>query len=87
MNSRERILAAIHHQPLDRVPTDIWATPADRATGVLFYFLLSGRWGMLPGSLGAEKREMAANRLVRPTCGSKGRPCGVLCLTPRAGFS
>lgn len=26
MNSRERILAAINHQPLDRVPTDIWAT-------------------------------------------------------------
>ena len=26
MNSRERILAAIHHQPVDRVPTDIWAT-------------------------------------------------------------
>ena len=27
MNHRERILAAIHHQPLDRIPTDIWATP------------------------------------------------------------
>jgi uroporphyrinogen decarboxylase len=27
MNSRERVLAAIDHQPLDRVPTDIWATP------------------------------------------------------------
>jgi len=26
MNSRERILAAIDHQPLDRIPTDIWAT-------------------------------------------------------------
>jgi uroporphyrinogen decarboxylase len=26
MNSRERILAAIRHQPFDRVPTDIWAT-------------------------------------------------------------
>lgn len=26
MNSRERVLAAIHHQPCDRVPTDIWAT-------------------------------------------------------------
>ena len=26
MNSRERILAAINHQPVDRVPTDIWAT-------------------------------------------------------------
>ena len=27
MNPRERILAAIHHEPLDRFPTDIWATP------------------------------------------------------------
>lgn len=27
MNPRERILAAIHHQPVDRLPTDIWATP------------------------------------------------------------
>jgi uroporphyrinogen decarboxylase len=27
MNSRERILAAIRLQELDRVPTDIWATP------------------------------------------------------------
>lgn len=26
MNHRERILAAIHHQPVDRIPTDIWAT-------------------------------------------------------------
>jgi uroporphyrinogen decarboxylase len=26
MTSRERMLAAIHHQPVDRVPTDIWAT-------------------------------------------------------------
>ncbi|TFG68089.1 MAG: uroporphyrinogen-III decarboxylase-like protein [Anaerolineales bacterium] len=27
MNNRERMLAAIHHQPVDRIPTDIWATP------------------------------------------------------------
>jgi uroporphyrinogen decarboxylase len=26
MNHRERILAAIRHQPVDRLPTDIWAT-------------------------------------------------------------
>ncbi len=26
MNSRERMLAAINHEPCDRVPTDIWAT-------------------------------------------------------------
>ncbi len=27
MNHRERILAAIRHEPTDRPPTDIWATP------------------------------------------------------------
>jgi hypothetical protein len=26
MDHRERILAAISHRPLDRVPTDMWAT-------------------------------------------------------------
>jgi uroporphyrinogen decarboxylase len=26
MNSRERVIAAIRHEPVDRVPTDIWAT-------------------------------------------------------------
>lgn len=26
MNHRERVLAAIHHRPVDRIPTDIWAT-------------------------------------------------------------
>jgi uroporphyrinogen decarboxylase len=26
MNHRERILAVMHHQPVDRLPTDIWAT-------------------------------------------------------------
>jgi uroporphyrinogen decarboxylase len=32
MNHRERIVAAIRHQPVDRVPTDIWATPEVWAT-------------------------------------------------------
>jgi len=27
MNHRERVLAALHHEPVDRIPTDIWATP------------------------------------------------------------
>jgi uroporphyrinogen decarboxylase len=27
MNPRQRLLAAIHHQPVDRPPTDLWATP------------------------------------------------------------
>jgi len=27
MNARERVLAAINRKPVDRIPTDIWATP------------------------------------------------------------
>jgi len=27
MNARERMLAVINHQPVDRIPADIWATP------------------------------------------------------------
>jgi uroporphyrinogen decarboxylase len=27
MNARERVLAAVRRQPVDRVPTDLWATP------------------------------------------------------------
>jgi uroporphyrinogen decarboxylase len=27
MNHKERILAAVQHQPVDRLPTDMWATP------------------------------------------------------------
>ncbi|MCL5994630.1 MAG: hypothetical protein M1546_01075, partial [Chloroflexi bacterium] len=27
MDHRQRILAAIHHEPVDRVPTDFWAVP------------------------------------------------------------
>ena len=30
MNPRQRILAAIQRQPVDRIPTDIWATPEVR---------------------------------------------------------
>ena len=26
MDHRQRVLAAIRHQPVDRLPTDIWAT-------------------------------------------------------------
>lgn len=27
MTRKERILAAVNHQPVDRIPTDMWATP------------------------------------------------------------
>lgn len=37
MNRRDRVLAAISHQPLDRIPTDIWYTPETRQK-LLAYF-------------------------------------------------
>lgn len=46
MNARERILAAINHQPVDRVPTDIWATPEV--------------WGKLAEQFGCEQRARRA---------------------------
>jgi uroporphyrinogen decarboxylase len=42
VNSRERILAAVHRQPVDRVPTDIWAT--DEV------------WAKLRGQFGADEQ-------------------------------
>jgi len=34
MNSRERMLAAMNRQPVDRIPTDIWATGEVQLPGV-----------------------------------------------------
>jgi uroporphyrinogen decarboxylase len=42
MNHRERILAAIRHQPVDRVPTDMWATPEVLAR-LFAHFGIAGR--------------------------------------------
>ena len=45
MTPRERVLAAIHHQPFDRVPTDIWAT--DEVYARLYdHFDLDARGGV-----------------------------------------
>jgi uroporphyrinogen decarboxylase len=57
MNARERILAAIRHEPVDRVPSDIWAT-------FEIWEMLYGHFGIDAGSvensganeLGASKR-------------------------------
>jgi len=37
VNSRERVWAAITHQPVDRIPCDYWGTP-EIARGLLEYF-------------------------------------------------
>ena len=50
MNSRERMLAAINHEPVDRIPTDIWATPEV--------------WQMLRNHFGPEKTEQPEDRMA-----------------------
>ena len=45
MTPRERVLAAIHHQPFDRVPTDIWATD-EVYTRLYNHFGLDARGGV-----------------------------------------
>lgn len=49
MNHRERILAAINHRPLDRVPTDMWATEE--------------MWQKLFGVYGVESRAALYDRM------------------------
>ena len=68
MNSRERILAAIQHQPLDRFPTDLWAT--QEVMDRLFYDLkvasrlelydrlgIDGIFGIAPPYIGPEIKD------------------------------
>jgi uroporphyrinogen decarboxylase len=67
MNPRERIMAAIHQAPLDRFPTDIWATPeiwdklyqyfstTDRIE-VYNYLGIDGIIGVSPRYIGPELR-------------------------------
>ena len=40
MNSRERILAAIHHQEPDRLPVDLGATPSSGISAIAYHALL-----------------------------------------------
>ena len=63
MNSRERILAAINHQPVDRVPTDIWAT-----TEV---------WDMLRARFGTEEAAREALHIDGPLLLSVLAVCAV----------
>jgi uroporphyrinogen decarboxylase len=67
MDHRERILAAIHHEPLDRFPTDIWATPevweklcqyfsTTNRTVVYDCLGIDGIFGVSPKYIGSELR-------------------------------
>ncbi len=67
MNHRDRILAAIRHQPVDRVPTDIWATTevwqklqahfgVDNALAVYERLGIDGIFGISPPYVGPPPR-------------------------------
>jgi uroporphyrinogen decarboxylase len=67
MNHRERILAAIRHQPVDRLPTDIWATQevwqqlhahfqVDTRLAVYDRLGIDGIFSVLPPYVGPEPR-------------------------------
>ncbi len=62
MNHRERILAAIRHQPVDRVPTDIWAT-AEVQEKLLRHFGIETQRGV--PSIGIELMGGVLSRDVR----------------------
>ena len=60
MNHRERILAAIRHEPLDRVPTDIWATPEVQERLFAYFGIDVGRGSRASGV------SLLGGRLARP---------------------
>jgi uroporphyrinogen decarboxylase len=73
MNSRERILAAINRQPVDRIPTDIWATREVRTKlqdhfGAKVDFAaelhIDGFAGLAPEYIGPPLPQMAPNESV-----------------------
>src|SRR5512147_1521001 len=63
MDHRERILAAISHQPVDRVPTDMWATPEVQEK-LFAHFGIDTAWDTSPGGIslggGLLTRDVAA---------------------------
>jgi uroporphyrinogen decarboxylase len=63
MDHRERILAAINHQPVDRVPTDMWAT-VEVQENLFAHFGIDAAQGTDPGGVallgGKLTRDVAA---------------------------
>lgn len=63
MDHRERILAAISHRPVDRVPTDMWATPEVQER-LFAHFGIETARGTSPGTIylggGRLSRDVAA---------------------------
>ena len=53
MTARERVLAAINHEPCDRVATDLWLTP--EVTQDLLRHFDTEDWGVVMAELGAQE--------------------------------
>lgn len=57
MNHRERVMGAVRHQPVDRIPTDMWATPEVQETLFDHFGIATARgtkplgWGLNGGAL------------------------------------
>ncbi len=82
MNARERMLAAINHEKMDRVPTDIWATGEVWAklkahfgddTDFFAMFHIDGVGGASPQWVGPERPAMPEGESVDYTWGYKSR--------------
>jgi uroporphyrinogen decarboxylase len=82
MNSRERMLAVINHEKVDRIPTDIWATPEvweklkahfgdDTDFNTLFH--IDGMGGAWAPYVGLERPTMPEGESMDPTWGIKSR--------------
>ena len=75
MNHRERIMAAIRHQPVDRVPTDIWMTVEvqDKLSEYLGLYSLQNSSGGQPGLCGGGlKYNLAHTRQIFERLGIDG---------------
>lgn len=82
MNSRERMLAAINHEKVDRIPTDFWATGEvmekltahfGEGTDINALFHLDGMGGAGPKWVGPERPVMPEGESQDYTWGFKSR--------------
>ena len=76
MTSRERVLAAINHQPVDRVPCDIWLTPEIRQA--LLEHFQTEDWGVVSEQLGIDGYAgVGAAYAGPPFTTPEGQPAGL----------
>lgn len=76
MTSRERVWAAITHQPVDRIPCDIWATPEVRQ--MLLAHFGTEDWQVVLDELGIDAIAGIGMRYIGPAwTGPDGQPAGL----------